>query len=95
MCGGEESGAAGRVRESALSPPFSLVSSRGDASAEFRLAAFFPAPVTPMVDAMAGVCDKVKTKLVVLGSGVGMGGPTVDGLAPAGKVDEVAAARRR
>lgn len=71
----------------------------GDASAEFRLASFFPAPVTPVVDAMAEVCHRVKQTVVSsakFGAGgadglLGSGGAPVGG----GKVDDTASQRRR
>ncbi len=67
----------------------------GDASAEFRLAAFFPAPVTPVVDAMAGVCDRAiqaVARAKVGADGADGGGAAAPG---GGKVDDAAAQRRR
>ena len=75
-----------------LSPFFSS----GDASAEFRLAAFFPAPVMPVVDAMAGGYDRALQMVARAKSGV-MGGADGGGgaLAGAGGKDDATAQRRR
>lgn len=80
--------------------PF-LIPPSGDASAEFRLAAFFPAPVTPVVDAMADVCDRAVKQMAALSAMGDAGG--ADGLpgsggvlaAGGGKVDDAASQRRR
>jgi len=94
-------GGRGGVRAQRVSLQPSLIKTQktphtsGDASAEFRLAAFFPAPVTPVVDAMAGVCDRAiqaVARAKVGADGAGGGGAAAPG---GGKVDDAAAQRRR
>ena len=74
-------------------PPERTPHARGDASAEFRLATFFPAPLTPAVDALAGVCDRAR-----LAVGKRAPAPVTESTASTtatSKTDDAAAQRRR
>ena len=68
---------------------------RGDASAEFRLATFFPAPLAPVVDALGGACDRARLAVGNRATGGSAATESTASSTATSKADDAAAQRRR